>query len=152
MMELGKIYDGERTHAEGSTLYLTNFFSHEWADCRDMSAVIHVFSRAIGCTTLECRQIDGPFITKPIKPIGLEWQQTIWNFHQVAVKDDDDDDVYDDVYDSCIKLWDGDPDKGIISLGLGINGVYKTLLFLPLQPMPYIYWVPQDTFAYTTVY
>ena len=125
-VEFGKDhdYDGTRTHANLVTLNLTNFFNDDWADCRDMSAVVHVFTRAIGGTTTQVRQIWGPFDYKPILPIGWTYwtdEDTLsdtWSFHQVTWKSN--------VYDACLKLKKSNPR---IPINENITNPYKTDLY-----------------------
>jgi len=131
----GKNYDGTRSHAEGTTFKLTELLQEDWADCRDMSATVHVFAKGIGCSSLNVRRIDGPFVYKPIKPIGMIlWQVDTWNFHQVA--------NYSGIYDACLQL---DPSNPRISLGEDINGTYKNDLFDSGV------WLPGIPFSYTEV-
>jgi len=114
----GKNYEGWHTHASGTTLDLTDLLSDSWADCRDMSATVHVFTRAIGGSVTEVRWIDGRFWYQSIDPIGApgwttpgpnEW----WNFHQVG--------HYSNVYDACIRL---DPSTPRIPCNEAIDGTY----------------------------
>jgi hypothetical protein len=150
---LNKEYDGGITHAPGTTFHLTAFLNGDKADCRDMSAVIHVFSRAIGCSSLQCRQIDSPNIGYPegfwykrILPVGkTSWiYGGWWNYHQVGVRSN----TY--VYDSCILLCSNPLPyppwcTGVFSTGSHINGSYKSLLYLDGD------WDLQNVFDYTTI-
>jgi len=132
---LGKNYYGQNTHAAGTTFNLTSFLSANWADCRDMSATVHVFTRAIGGTTTNVRKIDGPFDYKSIDPVGLPgWDTGAWNFHQVG--------NYSGVYDACLRLKQSNPR---IPTGEDINGSYKTDLYDSGT------WDPKAPFNYTTV-
>jgi hypothetical protein len=99
-----------------------------------MSAVVHVFSRAIGASP-NVRKIWGQFYTKSIDPIGngSDWQITLWNFHQVA---------WSDVYDACLRL---NPNNPRIPVDEDINGNYKNDLYYSG------YWNPDTPFNYGTV-
>ena len=110
----------------------------------DISALIHVYSRAIGCSSLRCRRIEGPFDTKPIVPFGWPYPTTgEWSFHQVGVTDD----VY--VYDACIILWRPWPyNEWQLAVGgweIDANEIYYDLLYDDGD------WEPSDTFDYTQV-
>ncbi len=135
--DLNKSYDGSRTHTNGTSFNLTAFFNDNWADCQDMSAVIHVFTRAIGGDETEVRKIWGQFYTKKIDPIGNgeDWQIMLWNFHQVGWNLN--------VYDACVRL---DPDNPRIPVNEDINESYKSDLF------DHGYWNPDTPFNYTNVY
>ena len=100
-----------------------------------MSAVVHVFTRAVGGTQTNVRIIDGPFDTETIDPVGSPgWQTTSWNFHQIA--------NYSNVFDACLRLDQADPR---IPRDEDINGTYKTDLYDSGT------WSPQAPFSYTTV-
>jgi hypothetical protein len=140
----GKNYDGGGTHAPGTTFHLTSLLASSWADCRDMSATVHVFTRAIGGTQTDVRMINDPnpyvenFKYKSIDPVGNpSWQTRWWNFHQVA--------NYSGVYDACLRLNQSNPR---IPTGEDINGGYKTDLFDPVSGSV---WVPKTPFIYITV-
>jgi len=133
---LGKTYNGYDTHAPVPYFNLTKFLAESWADCRDMSAVVQVFTRAIGVGTTQVRRINGQFLFKPILPIGYtQWITGTWNFHQVG--------WYSNVYDACVKLNQSNPR---IPVNENINGEYKNDLY------NYGYWTPQTPTTYTTVY
>jgi len=134
--DFGKNYEGRYTHSSGTAMDLTQLMADNWADCRDMSATVHVFTRAIGGTATQVRQIDGPFATKAIDPVGTPgWGTTGWNFHQVA--------HYSNVYDACLRLDQSDPR---IPCNEAINGAYKSDLYDSGT------WTPGAPFSYTTVY
>ena len=144
-------YDGGDSHAYYPTFDLTQLFIDKWADCQDMSAVVHVFTRAIGGTSTKVKKIIADpswhwdpeyqdefpgFKTKPIKAVGdtATWFFQRWNFHQVG--------FLNNVYDGCIKLNESSP---WIAIDENINGDYKTDLFDLGE------WHPQSTTSYTTV-
>lgn len=138
-IEFGKdhVYNGNNTHCSYPTFYLTNFFNDNWADCKDMSAVVHIFTRAIGGTSTNVRKIWGEFIYKPILPIGkTAWDTTggVWNHHQVAYKSN--------VYDACIKLDRQNPRIPIDEI---IDTEYKPDLF------DGGYWTPENPKSYSSV-
>lgn len=131
-------YDGTQTHAPGQTVYLTNLLNDDIVDCRDMSAVVQVFTRAIGGTSTQVRRINGGFYYKQILPIGYsddDWVVGYWNFHQVGWKSN--------VYDACLKLNQSSPR---IPVDENINDPYKNDLFNSGS------WAPQSPSAFTTVY
>ncbi len=97
----GKDYWGGGTHAPGTKLHLTSLLASNWADCRDMSAVVHVFTKALGGSNTTVRLINSPlpynedFRYKRIDPVGAPtWTTGTWNFHQVA--------YLSGVYDACL--------------------------------------------------
>src|SRR3990172_324640 len=53
-----KHYDGGGTHAGGTAFNLTSFFSNNWGDCQDMSAVVQVFTWMLGGSVARVRTID----------------------------------------------------------------------------------------------
>ncbi len=129
-------YYGGGTHATLPNFYLTNMLNDGWADCRDMSAIVQVFSGAVGISGIQVRRINGQFNYKPILPIGKSsWNAGIWNFHQVG--------YFNNVYDACLKLDQSSPR---IPVNEAINGGYKDDLYSSG------YWSPQSPTAYTNVY
>ena len=81
---LNVTYNGGITHTSGMTFHLTQFMSDAEGDCQDMSAYVHVLTRAIGASS-SVRRITDPssieddiyggwphdrFWYKPIDPIG----------------------------------------------------------------------------------
>lgn len=140
----GKNYWGSGTHAPGTTLHLTSLFASSWADCRDMSAVVHIFTRALGGSQTNVRMINSTtygyedFKYKSIDPVGSpSWTTGWWNFHQVA--------NLSAVYDACLRLNQSSPR---IPVGEDINGSYKNDLF---DPVPGSVWAPKDSLSYQTV-
>lgn len=100
-------YYGENTHAPYPVFNLTSFFSSNWADCRDMSAVVHVFSRAIGCGNIKIIKINNfqprNFAYDWIYPVGCSNpQQGYWWFHQIGWLSMDP--IETRVFDACLKL------------------------------------------------
>jgi len=133
---IGKEYYGGGTHAVFPNFNLTGLLADNWADCRDMSAVVQVFSNSLGIQGVQVRRIDGPFAYKPILPVGkTSWSSSIWNFHQVG--------YYSNVFDACLQLDQFSPR---IPINEPINGSYKDDLF------DSGYWSPNDATAYTNVY
>jgi len=129
-------YNGYQTHASGTTFYLTNFLNDDDADCQDMSAVVQIFTQAIGGSSTQVRRINGGFYYKAILPIGYgQWGTGYWNFHQVGWKSN--------IYDACLKLNQSNPR---IPVNENIDGSYKSDLFNSG------YWTPQSPTSYTTVY
>lgn len=118
---LGKSYYGTTTHTDSATFYLTDFFDENLADCRDMSAVVHVFTRAIGGTSTMVRIINGGMYTKVIKLIDDDWGFDYFTFHQVAYKGG--------VYDACLMLRTDEGVNERVPQGESINGEYKDDLF-----------------------
>jgi len=136
---LGKNYYGEATHAQGTTFNLTGFLSSSWADCRDMSATVHVFTRAIGGTATAVWWIDGGMYTKAIKIIGgSSWQIKWFAFHQVAYRSG--------VYDACLKLRQAVGVNERVPKGENMDNPYKRDLF------DHGDWEPDDgSFSYDSV-
>jgi hypothetical protein len=134
--DFNKNYDGGRTHSRGTSMNLTDLLADNWADCRDMSATVHVFSGAIGATAVQVRIIDGPLVTKPIDPVGSPgWDAAAWNFHQVT--------HYGNVYDACLRLDQSEPR---IPRNEPIDTTYRSDLYDTGG------WTPGTPFAYTVVY
>lgn len=105
-------YFGGDSHTPTTTFDLTDFFDEDWADCRDMSAVVQVFTNAVGGSSIQVRKINGQFVYNPILPIGHStWVTGAWNFHQVG--------YLSNVYDACLKLNQSDPR---IPINESING------------------------------
>lgn len=133
---IGKEYWGGGSHAVFPNFDLTGFFSDNWVDCRDMSAVVQIFSNALGVQGIQVRRINGQFVYKPILPVGKSsWVSGTWNFHQVG--------YYCNVFDACLKLNQTSPR---IPINEPINGSYKNDLFSSG------YWSPIDAATYTYVY
>lgn len=133
---IGKQYWGGGSHAVLPNFDLSGLFADNWADCRDMSAVVQIFSNALGVQGIQIRRIDGQFAYKPILPVGKSsWVAGIWNFHQVG--------YYSNVFDACLKLNQTSPR---IPINEPINESYKNDLFSSG------YWVPIGAATYTHVY
>lgn len=138
-----KYYNGGGTHAAGTVFNLTLFLSQGWGDCRDMSAVVQVFTWMMGGSTTRVRQINSTspysenFSYKAIDPFGSvqSWHTGTWNFHQIG--------WYNNVYDACMRIKQSDPR---IAVNEDVNGTYKTDLFSSGS------WEPKTPFYYTTVY
>ena len=117
--DFGKDYNGYLTHASGTTLELSDLLADTEADCRDMSATVHAFLRALGGASTQVRRIWGRFTTKSIDPVGSPgWDVHEWNFHQVT--------HYSNVYDSCLRL---DPASPRIPRNEDVNGAYRDDLY-----------------------
>ena len=79
----GKVYNGSQTHTPGNMCHLSAMVSGAVVDCRDMAAVVELFTRLLGGATVQVRRVDGPFAYKRILPIGSStWGDNGWNFHQ----------------------------------------------------------------------
>jgi len=129
-------YDGGQTHAPGNTFYLTNLLSDTIADCRDMSAIVQIFTNALGCSTVQVRRILGSFNTRIIDPIGAPgWIATSWLYHQVAWKSN--------VWDACLRLDSSGPR---IPVNESIDGTYKRNLYFSGD------WDPASPTSFTTIY
>ena len=141
--EQTKHYSGWSSHAGGTAFNLTGFFNDDWGDCRDMSAVVQVFTWMLGGTVTKVLTINdkNPYVENfcynSIKPFGQGWTQGIncWNFHQVG--------WYNNVYDACIKVNYNNPR---IPVNENINESYKTDLYYSGD------WEPKIPFYFTTVY
>jgi hypothetical protein len=116
---LDKTYYGGNSHSPVPNFNLTSFLNDDWADCRDMSAVVQVFTNAVGGSNIMVRRINGQFQYKPILPIGYStWNGGTWNFHQVG--------YLSNVFDACLMLNQSSPR---IPLNESINGSYKNDLY-----------------------
>ena len=126
----GKTYDGRQSHTFGSHCELSDMLSDSVVDCRDMSAVVQLFTRLTGGATVQVRRVNGPFNYKPILPIGNSiWAGGDWNFHQFGWHAAA-------VNDACAKLKESTP---YIPVHDDLNGNYKNNLFnsgrwTPLSP------------------
>jgi hypothetical protein len=127
----GVMYCGKGYHSSGSTFDLSTFLNQTsssnnpcqyfpWADCQDMSAYLHVLSRALGVSSIQVRKIQGSFQYHPILPIGHSgWDSGGWGFHRVGHYNNK-------VYDACLMLNQSAP---IIPKNMDVNGNYKTGLY-----------------------
>ena len=69
----------------------------EYVDCQDMSATVHLFTRAIGGSHTYVRKDSDGFNYKPVRPVGIDdWSGGAWDLHQVG--------YYYGVYDACVKI------------------------------------------------
>ncbi|MBN2093557.1 hypothetical protein JW964_28300, partial [candidate division KSB1 bacterium] len=141
---LGKNYSGY-THAQGTTFNLTDFLNQNWADCRDMSATVHVFTRAIGGTATDVWLIDGGMSTKAIKVINSSsWGITWFAFHQVAYHHGASGGT--GVYDACLKLRQAEGVNERVPKAEDMDNPYKRDLFDSGD------WEPDDSyFSYNSV-
>lgn len=142
---LGKTYTGSAgTHAPLPYFNLTSFLNQNWVDCRDMSAVVQVFTNALGGSNIMVRSVNyysGSFTYKPIRPIGWtiwtdedDWPDN-WNFHQFG--------YLNNVFDACLKLKKSSPR---IPVNEPIDWSYKTDLYQSGS------WVKDTPTLYTIVY
>ncbi|MDD5676705.1 MAG: hypothetical protein PHW60_01780 [Kiritimatiellae bacterium] len=123
----GKRYDGYQSHTiYNSMCHLSAMMSTNVVDCRDMSAVVELFSRILGGVTVQVRRVndglyDEPFHCKPMLPIGCSTWVTngIWNFHQFGWHANS-------VNDACVKLKESAP---YVPVHDDLNGNYKTNLY-----------------------
>jgi len=126
----GKAYDGTQTHTISNFCSLTEMLSDTVVDCRDMSAVVELYTRIVGGSTVQVRRVDGPFYTEIILPIGnTAWSSGRWNFHQFGWYDGT-------VNDACVKLNESAPYCPVHD---DLNGNYESDLFdsgiwTPLTP------------------
>ncbi|MFN8207634.1 MAG: hypothetical protein U0T82_09540 [Bacteroidales bacterium] len=124
---IGKHYNPNHSYAYLPNFDLTNFLADTSADCQDMSAVVQVFSNALGSANIKVRSIDMEdyvgFFYKPVHPIGwtppVEWTDDddivdYWHFHQFGYMNG--------VYDACIELV---KTNHRIAVDEEINGSYK---------------------------
>lgn len=97
----GKSYSGLATHCNDNIWHLSRLMSEMDLDCRGMSAIVHLFGRAVGCPNISVQKETQPFQTKEIKLVGLQvWLTRTFSYHQFAVVDLD-------VYDACNQLKSG---------------------------------------------
>lgn len=138
-----KDYSGWDTHAACSTFNLTGFLNATWGDCRDLSAVVQVFTWMMGGSSTRVIMINDPrgdiedFDYNAIDPFGDNqgWHTGNWNFHQVG--------WYNNVYDACMRIKQSDPR---VAVNENVYGSYKTDLRDSGA------WSPKTPFYYTTVY
>ncbi len=127
----GKNYDGGDSHVDSTTCHLTDMLSESWVDCRDMSAIVQLFSQVLGVSNVQVRRVNGQFAYKMINPIGSPgWQTGAWNFHQFGWYGGE-------VYDACIEL---DMSSPRVPTGEDLNTTYKNDLY------DAGYWTPQTPF------
>ena len=155
-----KNYNGSSTYTSEGTCYLGSILQGSEADCRDMSAVVQLFSNALGVSRsssgIQVRRIDttstsNGFYYKSIDPIGTpSWQggdeDGWWYFHQVAW-------YYNSyVYDACLKL-----DNPIrIPVEENITGDYQTDLYNNNPDDGWDHyddneWTPQTAFSISVI-
>jgi hypothetical protein len=120
-----KIYNGYQTHTVGTTCNLTGILAGTVVDCRDMSAVVQLFSQIVGVSDIQVRVIEGystgqGFNYKPIKAIGstTSWASGNWNFHQVVWYGGN-------IYSACELLNQTSPKQAV---GMSLSE-YKSLLY-----------------------
>ncbi|RLD57034.1 MAG: hypothetical protein DRJ01_14435 [Bacteroidetes bacterium] len=134
--DFGREYKGGDSHTDYFYTYcrLTELLSHNWVDCRDMSAVVQLFTQILGGTSVKVLRIY--YINcKPIWPIGKPETPNInWYYHQFGWYDNK-------VYDACIKI------KGsvqYIPIGDDRDGNYKSNLRLSGN------WIPESSQSITS--
>jgi hypothetical protein len=133
-----KTYTEEGQYCLEATFTLTGFLAQQYTDCREISAVVQVFSNALGISSYNSPSIgveridsaeaiyqlfDGIYC-KSICLIGnTNWtageENDWWNFHQLTIYNGN-------VYDACLKLNQSSPR---IPMGENIQGNYKTDLW-----------------------
>ncbi len=139
----GKTYDGSQSHTYGTHCFLSNMLSDSVVDCRDMSAVVHLFSNILGVSGVQVKPVGGPFWYKRILPINsTTWVDGAWNFHQFGWYDGA-------VYDACVKLRESAP---YIPVHDELNGSYKTNLYDEAKTSQYSGWgwTPEPAFLILT--
>lgn len=106
-------------------------------DCRDMSAIVYIFAKALGISSVSIKKISdgaGNFNTKPISALGGSWHTYTFSFHQIVY-------FSNAVYDPTNRLQN--PVR--IPVNEDINNDYK----------PDFYnggtWEPVNTYGYTIV-
>jgi hypothetical protein len=91
-------------------------------DCKDMSAVVELFTRILGGSSAQVLRINGPFVYNPALPVGGshpdDWISGAWSHHQVGWYDGK-------VYDACVRLNMSD---SYLPVGDDLNGSYKSNL------------------------
>jgi hypothetical protein len=97
----GKSYYCRAEHCNGKIWHLSGLMSDMDLDCQGMSAIVHLFGRAVGCPNIFVQKEMHPFQTKEIKLVGpTVWLSSRFEFHQFAVVDVA-------VYDACVQLKAG---------------------------------------------
>jgi len=132
-----KDYKGDDSHTYGATCHLTSLLSDTWADCRDMSAVVQLYTRVLGGANAKVRKVEGPFDTNPILPISAggsgTWATEYWEFHQFGSKSN--------VYDACLML---DYSSPRVPVDEDLSTTYKNDLLAPGET-----WTPGSEFSIT---
>jgi hypothetical protein len=130
----GKAYDGSSSHSYGTTCHLSAMLADSVVDCQDMSAVVQLYSAALGVGSVQTRRVRGPFALRVIKPIGRPvWINDVWNFHQFGWHAEA-------VNDASVMLRPPDP---YVPVHDDLNGTYRdNLLFSGA-------WEPQVPAVYT---
>jgi len=129
----GKVYDGSQSHSFGTTCHLSAMLADSVADCQDMSAVLQLFSAALGVSGVQVRRVGGPFMFQPLQPIGQTvWTSGSWRFHQFGWYEGT-------VNDACTTLREAAP---YVPVHDDLDGNYRNNLFssgtwLPLDPSGY---------------
>jgi hypothetical protein len=89
-------------------------------DCKDMSAVVYLFTRLTGGSTVQVRRVDGPFDYKKILPIEhTTWVSNSWSHHQFGWFNGK-------VYDACVQLNETSP---YVPAGDDLDAKYKPNLW-----------------------
>lgn len=115
--------------AYGVRFRLTSLLASPTVDCQDMSAVVELFTRVLGGSSVQVRRIDEDFFHKYILRIGKStWTNGFWNFHQVGWYNGA-------VYDACLQLRESDP---YVPVGDDIYGSYSNNLHQVGE------WIPQE--------
>ena len=129
--KFGKTYNGFISHTFANICLLTDLLADSDVDCRDMSAVVFLFTRLIGGTTVRICRVNGFFEYKKLRPIGLTsaWETGTWGFHQFGWYDGK-------VYDACVMLNETNP---YIPVNDDLNTNYKSNVWssgdwIPLLP------------------
>ncbi|MDR3110914.1 MAG: LamG domain-containing protein, partial [Planctomycetaceae bacterium] len=144
--DFGKTYNGgkEVNNTVGTNCDLTALLASTDVDCRDMSAVVQLFSQIVGVANVQVMIIDGPFVYNSIQPIGsTTWDSDVWNFHQVVWYNNS-------VYSACEMLNVNNPEQAV---GMSITD-YETYLYnffeTFLQTQGTGFWLPLQPFTIET--
>jgi hypothetical protein len=130
----GKRYDGSQSHTYDNVCWLSDLLADCVVDCRDMSAVVQIFTAALGSGGVCIRRVDGPFSVPRVRPIGLAvWTTDRWNFHQFAWHESA-------VCDACVEVNETAP---YVPTHDDLNGNYRGRICQEGD------WLPRDPFTIT---
>ena len=113
---------------DGGPFYLSNMiaFSGLPANCKDMSSMVYVFARTLGCATAKLRQIDGPFNmnASQVKPVSKTWSYVgTFGMHQIVSR-------ISTVYDPTLMLRDSNYENERVPTNEVLDSEYKNDLYL----------------------
>ena len=142
--KFGKTYDGTQTHTlPNNPCHLSDIINGSKVDCKDMSAVVCLFTRLTGGATAQVRRVNGDplngFAYKTLLPIGIAtWRSGIWSHHQFAWFNGK-------VYDACVKLKESTP---YIPVNDDLDTSYKPNVWDTTKPGNWIPATPHEIMSF----